>query len=139
MTSTTKVGTQFITNMRNTAAYTSTVEMASTASTDLGAEWAVLPCYGVEWIDIEITVATKSVTVTVTQDYSGGNKILPTQSYVCAASATPYHLLAIVPGCASNLAVTNGSHTVTVTLTSTVGGSAGTCTGKIHLHGLRNM
>lgn len=139
MTSTTKVGTQFITNMRNTAAYTTTVEMASTASTNGGATWAVLPCYGVEWIDIEITVATKDVTVTVTQDYSGGTKVLPTQSYALTAGSTVYRCLAIVPGCDSNLAVTNGSHTFTVTLTSTSAGNHGTCTGKIHLHGLRKM
>ena len=135
MTSTTSAASKFTTFDKQRYIFHTSVDMASTASTNGGETWAALPAYDVEWIDIEVTVATKGVTVSVTQDYAGGAIVLPTQSYTCAASATAYHLLAVVPGTAPGLAVTKGTHIVTVTLTSTVPGDHGTCTGKIHLYG----
>jgi hypothetical protein len=134
MTSTTSIK-RFSTFNQQKYIYQTTVDMASTASTNGGATWAVLACYNVEWIDVEIKVATKDVTVTITQDYSGGSIVLPTQSYALTAGTTIYHCLAVVPGTISGNAVTKGSHTFTVTLTSTVPGDHGTCTGKIHLYG----
>jgi hypothetical protein len=134
MTSTTSAKPKFSTFNKQQAIFQTTVDMVSTDSTNAGAAWAAMPCYNVEWMDIEISVAVKSVTVTVTQDYAGGSIVLPTQSYVCAAGST-YHLYAIVPGTIPGNAVSKGSHVVTVTLTSTVGGDHGTCTGRIHLYG----
>lgn len=124
-----------MTFIRQRYPFQATVEMDSTASSNAGATWCALPCYNVEWIDVEITVATNDVTVTVTQDYSGGTIVLPTQSYALTAGATKYHCIAVVPGAQATSAVTKGSHVVTVTLTSTVGGAHGTCTGRVHLYG----
>jgi hypothetical protein len=42
-----------------------------------------------------------------------------------------------VPGTIPGNDVSKGSHVVTVTLTSTVPGDHGTCTGRIHLRGAR--
>lgn len=130
--------TRYSTFNKEMALFQTTVDLDSTASSAAaGATWFVLPCYNVEWIDVEISIPdTNSITLKITQDYSGGSKVLPTQEYSLAKNAT-YHCLAIVPGTPSNLAVTNGSHTVTCKLVNDSG--AATCTGKVHLYGHRKV
>jgi hypothetical protein len=115
--------------------FITSVPCDSMASTNGGASWAVLPAYFVEYADIHIAVATFGVTLTVTTDCTGG-VVLPTQSYTLTAGNT-YNLRALILGTYPNVGVAYGSHVMTVTLTSTVGGSHGTCTGYITLHGIR--
>jgi hypothetical protein len=130
-TATTKYSPQ-----ENTIPFFTTVDLASTASTDGGAAWiTAMPCYNTVWIDLEITVATKNVTVTITPDATGGNTVA--RSFALTAGASAQHIWFLVNGIFSSGAVTDGSKTFSVTLTSTVSGQAGTCTGRVHLHGMR--
>jgi hypothetical protein len=112
-----------------------TVDCDSMASTNAGASWVTIPAYFVDYVDINITVATNSVDVKVTTDCTGG-VVLPTQTFTCAAGST-YNLSALVKGTYPNVGVAYGSHVLTIKLDSTVDDNHGTCTGRITLRGVR--
>lgn len=129
-------GTTKYTPQEKAIPFVTTVDLASTASTNGGATWIdAMPVYNTVWVDIEITVATKDVTVTVTPNATGGNTTA--RAFALTKGATVQHIWMLVNGIFSDGDLANGSKTLTVTLTSTVGGDHGTCTGRIHLHGMR--
>ncbi len=120
---------------KNGIPYMEVIDITSTVSTDVGATIATIPCYSVEWIDCVFSCATKDVTISINPDTSKGN--VATTSTALTAGTSANHMWCVIYGVPYGIAASYGSNAIVIKATSTVGGSHGTITGYVVLHGLR--